>query len=250
MEFMQWRPCKPYIISMLASASAGELGKIVSAPGPNESRGGVYSSPRARRRGGSSPRPSRGCAGPRRTGPVKLTYVSRFVLEAVGRGEWRICPERRRSRHQLGARSAPAPALRTAHPAKTAIFSSFANSIFAIARCLDPRTGVRQLQARRYSEAFARIRRERARAQTSDATLDDLREAVTTLEEIEPIARRVLGSANPLTRRKNMELSTRVCEGLSRPASTLDDLREAVTTLAGSIRAPVAHLAPPISARP
>ena len=32
MEFMQWRPCKPYIISMLASASAGELGKIVSAP--------------------------------------------------------------------------------------------------------------------------------------------------------------------------------------------------------------------------
>ena len=32
------------------------------------------------------------------------------------------------------------------------------------------------------------------------ATLDDLREAVTTLEEAEPIARRVLGSAHPLTR--------------------------------------------------
>ena len=32
----------------------------------------------------------------------------------------------------------------------------------------------------------------------NDATLDDLREAVTTLEEIEPIARRVLGSAHPL----------------------------------------------------
>jgi hypothetical protein len=30
-----------------------------------------------------------------------------------------------------------------------------------------------------------------------DATLDDLREAVTSLEEIEPIARRVLGSAHP-----------------------------------------------------
>ena len=30
-----------------------------------------------------------------------------------------------------------------------------------------------------------------------DATLDDLRKAVTTLEEIEPIARRVLGSAHP-----------------------------------------------------
>ena len=31
------------------------------------------------------------------------------------------------------------------------------------------------------------------------ATLDDLREAVTTLEEIERIARRVLGGAHPTT---------------------------------------------------
>ena len=31
------------------------------------------------------------------------------------------------------------------------------------------------------------------------ATLDDLRETVTTLEEIERIARRVLGGAHPLT---------------------------------------------------
>ena len=30
------------------------------------------------------------------------------------------------------------------------------------------------------------------------ATLDDLREAVTTLEDAEPIARRVLGGAHPL----------------------------------------------------
>ena len=34
----------------------------------------------------------------------------------------------------------------------------------------------------------------------TDATLDDLREAVTTLEETEQIARRVLGGAHPLTR--------------------------------------------------
>ena len=33
------------------------------------------------------------------------------------------------------------------------------------------------------------------------ATLDELREAVTTLEEIERNARRVLGGANPLTNR-------------------------------------------------
>ena len=32
------------------------------------------------------------------------------------------------------------------------------------------------------------------------ATLDDLREAVATLVEIEPIARRVLGTENPVTR--------------------------------------------------
>ena len=30
-----------------------------------------------------------------------------------------------------------------------------------------------------------------------DATLDDLREAVNTIEEVEPIARRVLGGAHP-----------------------------------------------------
>ena len=32
-----------------------------------------------------------------------------------------------------------------------------------------------------------------------DATLDDLREAVTTLEDLERTARRVLGDAHPLT---------------------------------------------------
>ena len=31
------------------------------------------------------------------------------------------------------------------------------------------------------------------------ATIDDLREAVTTLEEIEPIARRVFSDAHPVT---------------------------------------------------
>ena len=37
------------------------------------------------------------------------------------------------------------------------------------------------------------------RAPTTNATLDDLREAVTTLEDAEPIARRVFGGAHPLT---------------------------------------------------
>ena len=38
------------------------------------------------------------------------------------------------------------------------------------------------------------------------ATLDDIREAVTTLEEIEPIARRVLGSAHPVTAATELRL--------------------------------------------
>ena len=38
------------------------------------------------------------------------------------------------------------------------------------------------------------------------ATLDDLREAVTTLEDAERIARRVLGSAHPVTKGMEDEL--------------------------------------------
>ena len=39
----------------------------------------------------------------------------------------------------------------------------------------------------------------RADARAEGATLDDLREAVTTLEDTERIARRVLSGAHPLT---------------------------------------------------
>jgi hypothetical protein len=50
-------------------------------------------------------------------------------------------------------------------------------------------------------ELTLRMRWIYARALYGDpgATLDDLRETVTTLEEIERIARRVLGGAHPLT---------------------------------------------------
>ena len=47
-----------------------------------------------------------------------------------------------------------------------------------------------------------RLRRNYARAFYCDtgATLDELREAVTTLEDVEPIARRVLGGSHPIVR--------------------------------------------------
>ena len=44
-----------------------------------------------------------------------------------------------------------------------------------------------------------RLNYARALYKDDDATLDDLREAVTEHEEIEPSARRVLGGAHPLT---------------------------------------------------
>ena len=46
-----------------------------------------------------------------------------------------------------------------------------------------------------------------ALSRNTDATLDDLREAVTTLEDMERIARRVFGGAHPLM--KTTELSLR-----------------------------------------
>ena len=56
------------------------------------------------------------------------------------------------------------------------------------------------------------------------ATLDDLREAVTTLEETERTARRVLGGAHPLTTKIEHDLRKtravlRAREAASRPSS-------------------------------
>ena len=39
-----------------------------------------------------------------------------------------------------------------------------------------------------------------------DATLDDLREALTTLEDVEQILRRVLGGSHPLTEKMEFDL--------------------------------------------
>ena len=51
-----------------------------------------------------------------------------------------------------------------------------------------------------------RINYARALFSDANATLDDIREAVTTLEEIEGIARRVLGGSNPLVARIELNL--------------------------------------------
>ena len=61
------------------------------------------------------------------------------------------------------------------------------------------------------------------------ATLDDLREAVTTLEEIEPSARRVLGGAHPTTKVIEYDLPKARAALAAResPPSELDEVEDA-----------------------
>ena len=62
------------------------------------------------------------------------------------------------------------------------------------------------------------------------ATLDDLREAVTTLEEIERIARRVLGGAHPLTTAISELLKSRPMLR-ARETGDVSSLREAMEAM-------------------
>ena len=62
------------------------------------------------------------------------------------------------------------------------------------------------------------------------ATLDDLREAATTLEDAERIARRVLGGAHPIT--VDMEANLRLARAALRAREgDVDALREGVEEL-------------------
>ena len=85
--------------------------------------------------------------------------------------------------------------------------SNYANSLTALRRFEEAKLLLRRTMpvALRVlggnHEYTLMLRKTYGRALSKDpgATLDDVREAVTTLEEIEPTARRVLGGAHPLT---------------------------------------------------
>ena len=62
-----------------------------------------------------------------------------------------------------------------------------------------------------------------------DATLDDLREAVTTLEDTTRIARRVLGGAQPFV--AEVELALRNSRAALGDAVAIDDFREAMSAM-------------------
>jgi tetratricopeptide (TPR) repeat protein len=64
-----------------------------------------------------------------------------------------------------------------------------------------------------------------------DATLDDLNQAVTTLEEIERIARRVLGSAHPLTTAIERDLQLARAALGAREGGDVASIREAVAAM-------------------
>ena len=68
----------------------------------------------------------------------------------------------------------------------------------------------------------------KARYLDANATLDDLREAVTTLEDTERIARRVLGGSHPMTARNEVDLQK---------ARALRDAREDLETISGDVNA-------------
>ena len=57
-----------------------------------------------------------------------------------------------------------------------------------------------------------------------DATIDDLREAVTTLEDMEPTVRRVLGGANPLTAATELRLQLARAALRAREEAAPDDV--------------------------
>ena len=62
----------------------------------------------------------------------------------------------------------------------------------------------------------------------ASATLDDLREALNTLEEIEPTARRVLGGAHPVTRGIEVDLRNARAALRARESGDVESIREAV----------------------
>ena len=66
--------------------------------------------------------------------------------------------------------------------------------------------------------------------QDADATLDDLRESVTTLEELERTARRVLGDAHPLTGRIELHLREEARAALA-AREGVESIRDAVGAL-------------------
>ena len=66
------------------------------------------------------------------------------------------------------------------------------------------------------------------------ATLDDLREAVTTLEETELLARRVLGGVHPLTVDIERELRSVRAVLRARESGDVESIRELVAAMTAS----------------
>ena len=110
--------------------------------------------------------------------------------------------------------------------------NNYAISLCELQRCAEAKALLRKSMrvARRVlgenNETTLNMRKIYAKALCKDpaATLDDLREAVTTLEDAERTMRRVFGGEHPFT--KNIEGNLRNARALA--ASDVEPLREAV----------------------
>ena len=115
--------------------------------------------------------------------------------------------------------------------------NNYTNSLFDLRRFKEGKTLLRKripLARRALGEGHRltlKMRSTYARALFDDtnATLDDLREAVTTLEDMGRIARRVLGGAHPLT--TSFEEDLRDARATLRASEDVESVREAVEAM-------------------
>ena len=106
---------------------------------------------------------------------------------------------------------------------------NYANNLFDMQRFEDAKAVLRKmtpvaqrvLGESRELTLLMRCLYARSLYEDPNATLDDLREAVTMFEEIEPTARRVLGGAHPLARwiEKSLQIARAVLRARETPSS-------------------------------
>ena len=127
------------------------------------------------------------------------------------------------------------------HPQTLLTANNYADSLHSLHRFEEAKSVLRKIipVARRVfgdsHELTLRMRTNYARSLYKDdgATLDDLREAVTTLEETERTARRVLGGAHPTTEDivRDLQLAR---AALGAREGNVESLREAMEVMMGA----------------
>ena len=140
-------------------------------------------------------------------------------------------------------------------PRTLLVVNNYAHSLFSLRRFKEGKSLLRKTipVARRVlsesNDLTLRMRKMYARAlyKADGATLDDFREAVTTLEDASRIARRVLGGAHPLTEgiEEDLQNARAVLRARKDADDAVESLREAMAAMTpgdaqGKVLAPTA----------